>query len=462
MRILIVSDDPDIVGGIPTYTTRLAKSFANLGHSVFHFQSGTYLNKYDFKFRPYIYEYQKPSEKVTYATIINSPNFLHNSHHPIHDIYSPKIEDLFISYIQKTKPDIIHVNSMVGLCSSMLSKAVKLGFPVINSFHEYWYICQQRVLLEKGTQLCNGPAPEKCYFCLRRPNPLKVRLKGLLRHTSFVEKYKKLKQSISPAPLSLHSHPPIVAGNINKAILEEHRERLKYNIGFLSKEASLNLAVSKFVKDKFMEYGVPDKKIETLYIGTNIAEIIMPKKIESQSIKNRDIVFGFIGSAGPLKGTHILVKAFTKMKMKNAKLNIYGKIHPDYLDQLKQISPDNQRIIYKGQYKYNDLTAMLNEIDVIVVPALCYDTMPQTVFEAFSAKTPVIGSNIGGIPDFVKDGKTGYLFEPGNDEMLAGKMDQIAKNPDLIVEFSNQIMPVKKMNCHSEELIEIYKSFCRK
>ncbi len=456
MRILIVSEDPEIVGGIPTYTTRLAKAFTSLGHSVFHFQSGSPILKYDIKYFPYLYEYK--SDDVHYATIINSPNFLHNSHHPIKDIFSEPIRKIFLSYLNKIKPDIIHVNSMIGLCTSMLDEAVKIGIPVINTFHEYWYICQQRVLLEKGKELCNGPSPEKCFNCMPKINPLKIRIRGLLRNTNIVETYKKIRKIDTKSNLQMSC-----TNNQNKPldyqVIEEYKKRLEFNVDQLSNKVAINLAVSSFVKEKFMEYGVPESKIEVLSIGTSIAEQIKPKDISSIDIQNKTISFGFIGSAGEIKGTHVLVSAFQKMKNKNAILNIYGKINPVYLDFLKTISMDNPQIIFHGAYKYNDLPTILNEVDVIVVPALCYDTMPQTIFEAFSSKTPVIGSKIGGIPDFVIDNETGLLFEPGNEDMLAEKMDSLVSSPSMIVNFHNQIKPMKKMKIHSEELIEIYENF---
>ena len=93
-----------------------------------------------------------------------------------------------------------------------------------------------------------------------------------------------------------------------------------------------------------------------------------------------------------------------------------------------------------------------------MVPPIWYDNAPQVVFEALATKTPVIGSNIGGIPDFIKDGKNGFLFEAGNVEELKNKMAIIMENPSLINELRSEIQPMKTMEFHAKEMIDLYRA----
>ncbi|MCH2177069.1 MAG: glycosyltransferase, partial [Lentisphaeria bacterium] len=60
--------------------------------------------------------------------------------------------------------------------------------------------------------------------------------------------------------------------------------------------------------------------------------------------------------------------------------------------------------------------------DIFIIPSL-EDNLPNTVLESIACGTPVIGSNVGGIPDMVRSGVTGDLFEAGNSQDLAFKLD---------------------------------------
>jgi glycosyltransferase involved in cell wall biosynthesis len=67
----------------------------------------------------------------------------------------------------------------------------------------------------------------------------------------------------------------------------------------------------------------------------------------------------------------------------------------------------------------------------LVVPSMWFEGCPLVVSEAMSHGLPVIASRIGGLPEFVEDGVTGLLFEPGNVAELAEQIRTLWENPDL-------------------------------
>ena len=79
--------------------------------------------------------------------------------------------------------------------------------------------------------------------------------------------------------------------------------------------------------------------------------------------------------------------------------------------------------------------------------------------------TPVIGSNIGGIPEQVTDGWNGYLFEPGNAEELAEKIQRLVADPALAVEMGRngrrQVEIVNSPETHYRQVYEVYDSLLR-
>jgi glycosyltransferase involved in cell wall biosynthesis len=120
------------------------------------------------------------------------------------------------------------------------------------------------------------------------------------------------------------------------------------------------------------------------------------------------------------------------------------------------MSKANPGVEFRGPF--DDLVQMIMEFDVAVVPSIWPDNSPLVVLESLSAKKPVIGANIGGIPDFVQNGLNGLLFEAGNSSDLAEKMRKITESPDLIGIFKGNIKKQKTMKEHTKEMEVIYQN----
>ena len=168
------------------------------------------------------------------------------------------------------------------------------------------------------------------------------------------------------------------------------------------------------------------------------------------------MVFGFAGGVAKHKGVHVLVEAFNKVENENVELRIYGTYDPksNYFKELQSMIR-NDNIKFMG--RYTDVREPYSEVDVLVVPSIWYETGgPLVIIEALIAKTPVIASNIGCIPEFIEDGATGLLFETGNAEDLFYKMKLVLENPDLMKKFKSNIKPVKTIQEQAKEIEAIY------
>jgi glycosyltransferase involved in cell wall biosynthesis len=81
--------------------------------------------------------------------------------------------------------------------------------------------------------------------------------------------------------------------------------------------------------------------------------------------------------------------------------------------------------------------------------------------ESLADGVPVLGSNIGGIPEMVEDGVNGLLFEPGNSEELARKAQKFFENPEFLENLGIQAREIAREKFssknHLEKLISIYK-----
>ncbi|MCJ7650870.1 MAG: glycosyltransferase, partial [Candidatus Lokiarchaeota archaeon] len=171
------------------------------------------------------------------------------------------------------------------------------------------------------------------------------------------------------------------------------------------------------------------------------------------------IRFGYLGRVIPVKGIAFLIDSFNELDHFMAELNIYGKL-PNSFNYLKNRC-SNSAIHFKGCYTYNEISNVLSEIDVLVVPSIWYENSPLVIHGAFIAKIPIIASNIGGIAELVIHEKNGLLVEPRNITDLIEKMKIFIENPELIECYSQETY-VRSIQEDVEEIEKLYHEILRR
>lgn len=460
MRVLEVSNRPGF-GGVGIYVNYLTAELARRSVEVGWFYSG----EYDTRVSPYVKESVREN-KVQVFAFRNSPN-VHAAYahvHPKHEMRHPVIEGHFRNVLLAYRPQVVHFHDFGGLCSSLIEVAHDLSILTVNSHHSYWFICPKNDLIFTPTQeICPGPDEGRnCSQCLS-PSPRQV----FMARSFAMAKSTIVARMLKPtAARLLHAHRRRRAAKARHSLAPRpaahaelvpfYGERERYNLWLLSQRVTLNIAVSSFVKARFEEWGVPPEKFVVQHIGTRAAEFLKPFPHEDRT----PVTFGFLGPLNPHKGAHTLVEAFSRLGSSlPARLLVYGDNGQEYANALRRKS-EKSSVEFRPSYRYEDLQNILSEMDFVVVPPIWYDNAPQVVFEALSAGVPVIASKIGGIPDFVKDGENGMLFEAGNSEELAAKMERVARDPSLIRSLRVRVKPTKTMSEHVGELLPLYVSLC--
>ena len=136
----------------------------------------------------------------------------------------------------------------------------------------------------------------------------------------------------------------------------------------------------------------------------------------------------------PRKGVHHLVRAFAKVapEFPEARLEIVGRDeNPKYAKELRQEVVRlglNGRVSFIGEVSQVELANRMCRSCVFVLPSLS-EGLGRVVVEAMATGTPVIGSQIGGIPEMVQEGLTGFLISPGDEEVLAERLRWMLKHP---------------------------------
>lgn len=183
------------------------------------------------------------------------------------------------------------------------------------------------------------------------------------------------------------------------------------------------VGVSKFILDKHLKYGyfnkVPIKKV--IY---NSRKFDKNFELNFSRKNDENIRLGFIGNLAPNKGIGLLLKAFIELNNDKLKLYIAGSGKQEYENYLKT-KYQNKNIEFLGRV---DPYQFFPKIDITVVPSFWEDTLPGVVFESFYFGVPVIGSNLGGIPEMIKEGINGMLFNPYKPDDLKEKILSFVEN----------------------------------
>jgi glycosyltransferase involved in cell wall biosynthesis len=134
---------------------------------------------------------------------------------------------------------------------------------------------------------------------------------------------------------------------------------------------------------------------------------------------------GFVGRLDWWKGLPTLLEAHDQVRQR----------FPEVRLLVAGAGPEEHRVSRPGIIHLpfqQDLGSVWKEIDIAVVPSTQPDPFPRSVIEAMSWAKPVIGSAAGGIPEAIEDGKTGYLFPPGDAVALATRICSLLATPSRI------------------------------
>jgi glycosyltransferase involved in cell wall biosynthesis len=351
--------------------------------------------------------------------------------------------------LDEVKPDIVHIQHLIFLSTTMIEAAKRRGIPVVFTLHDYWLICPQWHFLKKGLGICPGDDISECAECLdyqlsikKLPKSIYVRFRRLIPG-SVVRAMKE-------------AYLGIVKQRLNSPAYLEKIAQRKAHIKELCSAVDMFISPSLFLRKKFIDFGIPEAKIRFMPHGVNKGYFKGLKRKRSDKVR-----FGFIGTILPAKGVDILVKAFNMVPGDQAELKIYGKLFSytgfeHYPRDLKRIVK-NGNIRFMGEFNHNDIAGVFSGIDVLIIPSIWNENCPLTILEAFSAGTPVIASNIGGMPELIKDGENGLLVEPGSPDGLYDKIKALIDNPDLMERLKKGAREPKGVEDNALEIEMAYK-----
>lgn len=240
-------------------------------------------------------------------------------------------------------------------------------------------------------------------------------------------------------------------------------------VKFTLNKADFIIAVSNDLKNKIEnEFLISSDKLSIIDCGVN-TDVFCPtdKKTakEKLGIPLEGSTILFVGNLIEIKGVNFLIEALNEI-YKEEKINCIvigdGPQKDKLKEQVRGLSlKDN--VIFEGYKDYKELPIWYSAADIFVLPSL-REGFGLVALEAMACGTPVVVSNVGGLPEFVTENYNGWLIEPGNVHELVKKLKIAIKEKDnkTIIENVKFVANEHAMVSQCKRVLDIYQKFNNK
>lgn len=180
-------------------------------------------------------------------------------------------------------------------------------------------------------------------------------------------------------------------------------------------------------------------------------------------LKKETITLLFLGLIGKRKGIFDLLTVISKLKSSSPDIQLIIGGNGDIIQLEKKIKAlQIEKIVnYVGWIPISKKKMLLKNTDIFVLPSYG-EGMPMSILEAMSYGVPVVSTAVGGIPEIVQHGVSGFLIEPGDLSALAGKLELLIKDNKLREDMGNNarkaVQQHHDINIIAKKLDKIYNS----
>lgn len=446
---------------------------------------------------------------------------LHQFRHPLGEVHAPALEREVLRFFRVWKPDVVHFHNIEGFTSACpglarVGEGAWAGARVVYSLHNYHTLCPQVYLLKGGREVCedyeNGAACVNCFDAPHTHIVLRDRLAagarsagredlarrilgtpGTREHGVLAALRVRKEKSIdlpgagvldegdvrarAGADAGLGSgsdsgpssvvRVAVVGGVVRNEVRaapkgrgaeNDYATRRRAMVGMLS-GCDRVLAVSEFVRRKFLAMGVEPRVLRTLGIGSRMVELAGRHARERAAKRDGVVRLAFLGYHNYPKGLHVLCAALERLGpevRRRVELSVHAKDIGPMVAWLRELSDGMSRVVIEDGYRYEDVPRILRGVDVGCVPSVWWDNGPQTVMEFLSCGVAVLGSAVGGIPDLVRDGENGLLVAGNDAGALAKAIERLVVEEGLVERLRAGVVPPKGMAEHAAEVEREY------
>jgi glycosyltransferase involved in cell wall biosynthesis len=428
---------PENTGGTEVYVAGLASRLRALGvSSTIAAPSASSLEQHDSWDGSRVYRYPVPAKRTFQQQMGDEP----------HAEFA-----LFEQWLAEQDADLYHQHSWTYGCGlHHLRAARRRRLRTVLTIHVPGPICLRGSMMRDGQEECDGIVRRRdCAACWLQSRGLPAAGQAVL--------------SRIPRAAGTLARPWGRVGTAlaATAIAQTHRDSLRAAVD----NADHVVAVCQWLYRALLEMGVPATKLSLNRqgIGGDCATTATRRDPLQRAI-GRPLSVGFLGRWDPVKGPGLLVEAMLKLPAECPVEIQLMAIEPSephmvaYMNEVRASAAACPSIRFRAPLPPAEVPEFLRSIDVLAVPSQWMETGPLVVLEAFAAGTPVLGSNLGGIRELVRDGHNGRLLRHDDPQAWADALRQLAASPETLQHWRDGIGPVRSMREVAFETQKLYAS----
>ena len=409
MNILIINWTWYPSGGDWTYVNSLCKLFESKGHKVIPFSMHDERN-FETPYSKYFVT------KIDYKALNKKKSIFGGIKVIFKTLYSVEAKRNLEKLLKENKVDIAFVNNIHHYLTpaSVIPILKKNNIPIVWTLHDYVILCPNTTFIS-NEKLCERCKKTKYYNCAIHKCKKGSRLASII---STFESY-----------------------------FNHFKNPYKYVDTFI--------CPSKFIKNKFLEYGFPDHKLTQLY--NSFDEQILNDSVEVEYDKPFAL---YLGNILKVKGVFTLLKAVKKV---DVTLLLIGD--GEHFEEAKKFQQDNliTNAVFLGRKNRMEVLGYIKKSMFTILPTEMYENFPYSIVESMLLQKAVVGARMGGIPELVIDGKTGYTFEAGNEKDLSDKMKLMLKDHENTIlmgkQAKNHVSVMVNQDTFYNNIDSIFKKF---
>jgi glycosyltransferase involved in cell wall biosynthesis len=274
------------------------------------------------------------------------------------------VKKAFKNALDTFKPDVVHIHNIHSYLSPAIVKMAKeYGAKVVWTLHDYKLACPAYSCLNRG-KIC-----ELCF-----------------NDKSHVVRQRCFKESLAASILA-------------------YFEAKKWNVKKLQQYVDFFVCPSQFISRQMIKAGLNPDKIKVI---CNFVDPIKLAGFKNNSSFEKGDYYVYVGRLSDEKGVATLLEAAKGLPYK-IKLAGGGPLK----DELMARYADCDNIEFLGHLNPEQVSKVLIGARATISPSQCYENNPLSVIESLCAGTPIVGANIGGIPELISD-NTGEIFRSGD------------------------------------------------
>lgn len=370
-------------GGLTKFCMDLMLYQRSQGHSVSLLWPGTMIGS-----NPHILK-KRPVDGLDSYELINPLPVSYDEGIIEVDYFTETVSpDVFVRYLKKLHPDVIHIHTFMGLYDAFLDAAKSLGIKTVFTAHDFFPICPKVTLFRNGENCDCASTCSSCPEC--NATALSMNKMQILQSPFYrAMKDSKLVRAARKQHRENYSSDSLKTRPTDKTA-EDYLNLRSYYYRMLQKVDVIHFN-SQITKNTYELYFVD--VLESVVIPVSHSHIKDCRKVKGFNCNPLRI--RYLGPVSAPKGYYLLKAALDELWCNNHNFVLDLHVSPENTSPYMQVH---------DRYKHSDLSEIFEDTDVLIAPSIWHETFGFTVLEAISYGVPAIISGTVGARDILVNG----------------------------------------------------------